>query len=80
MNQPKKLKKQKPDLKRRLDAVRAAPEPDIRFSVTIPADVYRALAATAGGDVGLWVAQMLVEAVEGGLLDEDGADGQGGAA
>lgn len=74
MKQPKKLNK-KPDLRKRLDAVRSAPEPDVSFSVTLPADIYHAIEAVASVPVGAWVAQMLVEAVEGGLLDE----GEGGA-
>ena len=59
--QPKKLKK-RPNLKQRLDAVRTAPEPDVTFTVTLPADVYRALAAFASGDVSAWAAQLLAEA------------------
>jgi hypothetical protein len=72
MKQPRKLKKQ-PDLKKRLDAVRTVPEPDVSFTVTLPASVYRSLEVLAGGNVPAWVAQMLVEADESGLLDEDGA-------
>lgn len=71
MSQPKKPTK-RPDLKKRLDIVRSAPEPDVSVSVTLPADIYRAIEAVATVPVGAWIAQMLVEAVEGGMLDEGG--------
>jgi hypothetical protein len=79
MKQPKKLKK-KPDLKKRLDAVRSAPEPDISFTVTLPAHVFRSVEAVAGGNVPEWVAQMLVGYVEGEfradeMMQEDSEDG-----
>lgn len=74
MKQPKKLRKQ-PDLKKRLDAVRTVPEPDVTFTVTLPADVYRSLEIVAGGNVPAWVAQMLIGVIEGDLLDEDGVEG-----
>lgn len=70
MKQPKKLKK-KPDLKKRLDIVRTAPEPDISFTVTLPANVYRAVTASAGGNVPTWVAEMLIEYVEGEQLADE---------
>ena len=64
MKQPRKLKK-KPDLKKRLDAVRSAPGPDVSFTVTLPAGVYRAIEAVASAPVSAWVTQMLVDYVEG---------------
>lgn len=63
MKQPKKLKKQ-PNLKKRLDTVRTVPEPDVTFTVTLPADVYRALEVMANGDVAELVAEILVVHVE----------------
>lgn len=63
MKQPKKLKKG-PDLRKRLDAVRSAPEPDVTFTVTLPADVYRAVEAVAGGNLPAWIEQMLTDYVE----------------
>jgi hypothetical protein len=79
MKQPKKLKK-KPDLKKRLDAVRSAPEPDVSFTVTLPAYVYRSVEAVASGNVPEWVAQMLIDYVEGEIrademMREDSEDG-----
>lgn len=70
MKQPKKLKKQQ-DLKKRLETVRSTPESDINFTVTVSAQVYRALEVIAGGDVPAWVAQMLTQYVEHeGLMEE----------
>lgn len=63
MKQPRKLKKQ-PDLKKRLDAVRITPEQDVNFTITVQADIYRALEVIANGSVPEWVAQMLTEHVE----------------
>jgi len=64
LKQPRKLKK-KPDLKKRLDAVRDAPEPDVSFSLTLPAYAYRAIESVATGNVPEWVTQMLIAYVEG---------------
>src|SRR5690606_17617310 len=75
MKQPKKLK-QRPNLKRRLDTVRTRPEPDVTFTVTLPAEVYRTLEGVAGGNVPAWVEQTLIEYVAGELRSDE-IDGAG---
>lgn len=74
MKQPKKLRK-RPDLKKRLDAVRTVPEPDVIFTVTLPADTYRSLETIAGAPVPAWVAQTLVEYVESEMETTERAEG-----
>lgn len=63
----------RPDLKKRLDVVQSAPEPDVNVNVTLPADIYRAIEAVASVPVGVWIAQMLSEAVASDMPDEGGA-------